>query len=268
MTDPRDPGTHQPPETPPSPEGPPSASPPPAIPPPPAPPPASTPPVPPTPDYGAPAQESGAPPPPDSTPPAAWPPPASPPPSAWPPTSAPPPAVPWDAPKQDVGPAPGVRFASHGPRLIAYIVDGLIVGAIFIAIFLVFGTALFAGAGISGFDNLRPSDFEDGRFSPLAAGAAVAFGMFILLGIIVSLAYFPFFWARSGQTPGMKLFGLYVVRDSDGGKISGGQAILRLIGFWISGIPFYLGYIWIFIDARRRGWHDLIAGTVVIERDR
>jgi len=28
----------------------------------------------------------------------------------------------------------------------------------------------------------------------------------------------------------------------------------------------YLGYVWIFIDARRRGWHDLIAGTVVIER--
>jgi len=266
MTDPRDPGAQQPPGTPPSPEGPPPANPPPM----PAPPPASTPPpAQPTPDYGAPTQGYGAaPPPPPAPPPAAWPPAGSPPPSAWPPAGTPPPAVPWDAPKEDAGPAPGVKFASHGPRLIAYIVDGLIVGAVFIAIFLVFGTALFAGAGISGFDNVRPSDFEDGRFSPVAAGAAIAFGLFILLGIVVSLAYFPFFWARSGQTPGMKLFGLYVVRDSDGGKISGGQAVLRLIGLWISGIPFYLGYIWIFIDARRRGWHDLIAGTVMIERAR
>ena len=57
-----------------------------------------------------------------------------------------------------------------------------------------------------------------------------------------------------------------VVRDSDGGKISGAQAFVRMLGMWVSAAVFYIGYIWIFIDARRRGWHDLIAGTVVIER--
>ena len=46
---------------------------------------------------------------------------------------------------------------------------------------------------------------------------------------------------------------------------SAGAAILRLIGYWISAIVFYIGYIWIFIDKRKRGWHDLIAGTVVIK---
>ena len=30
---------------------------------------------------------------------------------------------------------------------------------------------------------------------------------------------------------------------------------------------FYLGYIWIFIDKRKRGWFDLIAGTVVVKAD-
>ena len=43
-----------------------------------------------------------------------------------------------------------------------------------------------------------------------------------------------------------------------------GAAILRLIGYWISGAVFYLGYIWIFVDKRKRGWMDLIAGTIVI----
>jgi uncharacterized RDD family membrane protein YckC len=66
----------------------------------------------------------------------------------------------------------------------------------------------------------------------------------------------------------MRLFRLRVVRDADGGPISGGQAILRLIGFWVSSFVLYLGFIWILIDSRRRGWHDLIAGTVVIELDR
>jgi hypothetical protein len=54
------------------------------------------------------------------------------------------------------------------------------------------------------------------------------------------------------------------LRDADGGPITSGQAILRLFGYWVSGFVFYLGYIWIFIDKRRRGWMDLIAGTIVI----
>jgi uncharacterized RDD family membrane protein YckC len=41
-------------------------------------------------------------------------------------------------------------------------------------------------------------------------------------------------------------------------------AILRWIGFYISHLVFHLGFIWIFIDGRRRGWMDLIAGTVVV----
>jgi uncharacterized RDD family membrane protein YckC len=35
----------------------------------------------------------------------------------------------------------------------------------------------------------------------------------------------------------------------------------------VNSLVFYLGFIWIFIDSRRRGWHDLIAGTVVVETD-
>jgi uncharacterized RDD family membrane protein YckC len=86
------------------------------------------------------------------------------------------------------------------------------------------------------------------------------------LGIfIISLVYFPYYWAKTGQTPGMKQQGIKVVRDRDGGPITMGTAILRLIGYWVSGLVFYIGYIWIFIDKRRRGWHDLIAGTVVVK---
>jgi uncharacterized RDD family membrane protein YckC len=88
----------------------------------------------------------------------------------------------------------------------------------------------------------------------------------MVVGTLVSFLYFPFFWARGGQTPGMRVFRLRVVRDADGGPIGWGPAILRLIGFWVSSAVFYLGFIWIFIDKRRRGWHDLIAGTVVIEQ--
>jgi len=57
-----------------------------------------------------------------------------------------------------------------------------------------------------------------------------------------------------------------VVRDADGGPVSGGTAFARLLGYWVNQVVFYIGFIWIFVDKRRRGWHDLIAGTVVIEQ--
>jgi uncharacterized RDD family membrane protein YckC len=144
----------------------------------------------------------------------------------------------WVAPEPVSGPAPGVYFASHGARLIAYLIDTLIQAALFIGLFIV--SFVFAV--------IAPPLFVLG----------------VLGGFAVSLAYYPFFWARNGQTPGMSMQHIKVVRDADGGPITSGQAILRFVGYWVSGAIFYLGYIWIFIDKRRRGWHDLIAGTVVI----
>ena len=63
----------------------------------------------------------------------------------------------------------------------------------------------------------------------------------------------------------MQLMHVKVVRDDDGGPVTMGPAILRLVGYWVSALVFYIGFIWILIDKRRRGWSDLIAGTCVIE---
>jgi uncharacterized RDD family membrane protein YckC len=161
------------------------------------------------------------------------------------------PPPPWQAPQRPAGPAPGVEFGEFGPRLVAYIIDGLIVGAVVIAAVLVWTVfALLSGGLDAGGLNL---------------GAGLGLGLMILFITVLTLAYFPWFWSRTGATPGMKAMGLKVVRDADGGPISGGQAVLRLVGYWISGAVFYLGYIWILVDKRRRGWHDLIAGTVVVK---
>jgi uncharacterized RDD family membrane protein YckC len=171
-----------------------------------------------------------------------------------PPPVAPTPAYTWDQPAEPAGPAPGVRFAGHAGRLVAYIVDGIILGVVTTVLALV--AVAVIGIGVS----------STGDGSGTVSGGSVAASLLILLIVfIVSIGYFPFFWARSGSTPGMRLFRLRVVRDKDGGSIGAGTAILRLIGLWISFAVFYLGVIWILIDSRRRGWHDLLAGTVVIE---
>ena len=83
--------------------------------------------------------------------------------------------------------------------------------------------------------------------------------------VAVALGYFPYFWSRTGQTPGMNAMKIKVVRDADGGPVTIGAAILRVIGLWLGLAVFYIGVIWIFIDKRKRGWQDLIGGTVVVE---
>jgi uncharacterized RDD family membrane protein YckC len=178
------------------------------------------------------------------------------PPDPWPAPAAPPeqrttPIVSWEAPTEEVGPAPGIKFAPHGGRFLAYILDGLIVTAVLIVMTIALSLVL-VGIDRSG--------------SATAVVAVIGTVVYVIGVLLVALAYFPYFWAKNGQTPGMRPFHLYVVRDSDGGKISGAQAFVRLLGFWVSAAVFYLGFVWVFIDARRRGWHDLIAGTVVIER--
>jgi uncharacterized RDD family membrane protein YckC len=170
---------------------------------------------------------------------------AAPPPS--PPQTAPPA---WQPPAVPEGPFPGVRFADHGARLVSFILDHLIVLGISIVILAAFliVAGIFSAIGV---------DF-------LAATSLIA----AIVGFfVVYFIYFPYFWTKNGQTLGMRPFKLRVVMDKDGGKVTIGPAILRLIGYWIDQIIFYLGYIWVLIDNRRRGWHDLIAGTVVIQED-
>lgn len=169
-------------------------------------------------------------------------------------TDAPGPIVAWEIPEEPAGPAPGVIFAPHGERFAAYFLDGLVVAALYLLMSLVaFVPLLVVGRA-------------DGGRSDDAAGLAVAFILFFILAFGVALAYFPYFWQKSGQTPGMRLFRLQVVRDRDGGTLGWGAAWLRLLGLYVAATVFYLGFIWVFVDKRRRGWHDLIAGTVVIKR--
>lgn len=170
-------------------------------------------------------------------------------------SSSPPPTVSWESPESQAGPAPGVEFAPHGPRLVAYILDGIIVAIITTALVLI-GVAILASG----------TTFEGDEITDISTGAGTAFVILLLIALVIGFLYFPFFWARGGQTPGMRPFQLWVVRDSDGGPIGWGTALLRLIGLWVAGAVLYIGYIWIFIDKRHRGWQDLIANTIVVKK--
>ena len=72
------------------------------------------------------------------------------------------------------------------------------------------------------------------------------------------------FWLYKSATPGKMALKLTIVDASTGEKPSTKQLIIRYVGYYVSIIPLMLGFIWVGIDKRKQGFHDKLAGTVVL----
>ncbi|BCT91035.1 hypothetical protein LYSHEL_00590 [Lysobacter helvus] len=60
--------------------------------------------------------------------------------------------------------------------------------------------------------------------------------------------------------------GAKVVDAQTGATISTGRAIARYLGYFVSLIGLCVGYLWVGFDPKKQGWHDHIAGTVVVRK--
>jgi len=65
-------------------------------------------------------------------------------------------------------------------------------------------------------------------------------------------------------TPGKMAIGARVVDATTGQAPSTRQLVIRYLGYYVSTIPLMLGLIWVAFDPRKQGWHDKLAGTVVV----
>ncbi|MBB5866346.1 RDD family protein [Xanthomonas sp. 3058] len=75
-------------------------------------------------------------------------------------------------------------------------------------------------------------------------------------------------WVVRGQTPGKMVFGARIVNARTGENITLGRAIVRYLAYFISTAAFFIGCLWVSFDPRKQGWHDHIAGTVVVKKKR
>lgn len=74
------------------------------------------------------------------------------------------------------------------------------------------------------------------------------------------------FWLTRQATPGKMAIAARIVDAKTGNKPSTGQLLIRYLGYFVSSIPFGLGLFWVAFDARKQGWHDKMAGTVVVRK--
>lgn len=90
----------------------------------------------------------------------------------------------------------------------------------------------------------------------------------VIINWLFPVVFVILFWRYKGATPGKMITSMKVV-DAKTGLIPGfGQSALRYAGYFVSVLPFMLGFFWIAIDKKKQGWHDKIAGTVVIRLKR
>ena len=84
---------------------------------------------------------------------------------------------------------------------------------------------------------------------------------FVLPAVVTIL-----FWTYKMATPGKMAISAKIVDARTGRKPSTGQFVGRYFSYIISAIPLGLGFIWVAFDGRKQGWHDKLAGTVVVRK--
>lgn len=149
-----------------------------------------------------------------------------------------------------------LEFAGFWRRLTAALIDIFALAFISSVIFMIF--APYQWFGFSGFWGTG-NVFEEPvwRALPYLVGGN-------LLSLVVNIAYFVGFWLKRGQTPGKMLMNIKLVRV-DASNLTFGVALLRYLGYIVSGAVLLIGFIWIAFDGQKQGFHDKIAETYVVK---
>lgn len=151
----------------------------------------------------------------------------------------------FNEPTEDIG---GNRIARLGDRLIALIIDTLIIGAFFVAIGMWIASKM-GGVTAEGFDL---------KGTPALIVISVSF--------LFTFIYYFLLEASFGVTLGKIIIGIQVV-NKDGGKCSMGASFIRNLLRIVDGLILYLvGFLFAIFSKTRQRLGDRIAGTVVIEK--
>lgn len=92
------------------------------------------------------------------------------------------------------------------------------------------------------------------------AGTADLLISWVMPAVVVIL-----FWRYKQATPGKMALSLRIADAATGSPPSTGQCIGRYLGYIVATLPLFLGLLWVAFDRRKQGWHDKIAGTVVVK---
>ncbi|HET7201064.1 MAG TPA: RDD family protein [Burkholderiales bacterium] len=165
---------------------------------------------------------------------------------------------------------PEPRYVGFWKRFLAFLVDSLVVTIVLSPLMLaLYGggyfaklnaelAALLVSSGDPNADVARVIEILGRPDSALSALGDIR----VQLGLLVATVLF---WRFRGATPGKMLVKARIVTADGLVQASTARLIGRFLAYFVSIFGFCLGFLWIAFDKRKQGWHDKLAGTVVIE---
>src|SRR5215831_6842530 len=140
-----------------------------------------------------------------------------------------------------------INYAGFWWRFLASMIDGLIMGVIFVPLGVVIGIGMASA-----------NDPD----SPMLLAANYGLNG---LEFLVGWLYFAFCESSSWQaTLGKKVCGL-LVTDMAGNQLTFGRATGRYFGKLLSGLICYIGFIMAGFTERKQALHDMVANTLVLK---
>ena len=145
-------------------------------------------------------------------------------------------------------PFDGCEYAGFWIRVGAYIIDRILIALIIVPLLImIYGAQYYDTA-----DPDAPIVWFEGSADFLISW------VFPAIAIIV-------FWIYKSATPGKMAVHAKIVDAKTGQPLSAARCIGRYFGYLVSFLPLGMGFIWIAFDKKKQGWHDKLAGTVVIK---
>ncbi len=139
-------------------------------------------------------------------------------------------------------------YVGFGPRLVAGIVDLVLLALLEVALLLI---AVLITRRLA-------QSVSDANALSLVLGCLT-----VGVALFIAVIYLSDFWTWRGQTPGQMMMGIRVVNAA--GETPGfGQSLLRALGYLLALLPVGIGFLLILGDERKQGLHDHIAGTFVV----
>lgn len=145
-----------------------------------------------------------------------------------------------------------LEYVGFWPRVGAALIDTLLLGIV--------------SGLIVGILGLGTSNFNYDHFlaDPLNASWQWSYSDDSLLSWLLPAALVIVLWYKRQATPGKDAIHAKIVDAKTGLAPTMFQLVIRYLGYYVSIFPMCLGLIWVGFDSRKQGWHDKIAGTVVV----
>ena len=145
-------------------------------------------------------------------------------------------------------PAQDMVYVGFGGRVLAYLLDAVVMGVVTFAVYAIFGISIMQ------MSTMPPAE---------AAALAPKMQTANVINWIICLSYMVGMITACGATLGKMALGYKIVK-TDGSTVGVGTAIVRTILETILGGICGLTYLAVAFSKTKQAWHDSLAGTVVI----